>query len=107
MGLEAAKSRSATAEERIEIQRLLSEGIDAGGCGWSMQRFGKNSIQSDYDGTPMPTDLMTDEDCLALAEVLCERDEGLIQLTIGTAEGDFAAGVEGNPTTNSWSSWLR
>ena len=97
MGLEAAKSRSATAEERIEIQRLLSEGIDAGGCGWSMQRFGKNSIQSDYDGTPMPTDLMTDEDCLALAEVLCERDEGLIQLTIGTAEGDFAAGVEGNP----------
>ena len=97
MGLEAAKSRSATAEERIEIQRLLSEGIDAGGCGWSMQRFGKNSIQSDYDGTPMPTDVMTDEDCLALAEVLCERDEGLIQLTIGTAEGDFTAGVEDNP----------
>ncbi len=96
MGLEAAKSRGATDEERREIQRLLSEGIEAGGCGWSIQRFGKNSVQSDYDGTPMPTDLMTDEDVLALAEVLRERDEGLIQITQSTAEGDFAANVEGN-----------
>ena len=96
MGLEAAKSRGATDEERREIQRLLSEGIEAGGCGWSIQGFGKNSVQSDYDGTPMPTDLMTDEDVLALAEVLRERDEGLIQITQSTAEGDFAANVEGN-----------
>ena len=81
MGLEAAKSRPATPEERKEMQRLLNEAMDAGACGFSIQRFGKNSIQADYDGTPMVTDTMVDEDILALAEVLRERDEGFIQIT--------------------------
>ena len=35
MGLEAAKSRPATAAERKEMQRLLHEGMDAGLCGFS------------------------------------------------------------------------
>jgi N-acyl-D-aspartate/D-glutamate deacylase len=81
MGLEAAKSRPATAEERAEMQRLLSEAMDAGACGFSVQRLGPNSLQADVDGTPMPTDCMADEDVLALAEVLAERDEGFIQIT--------------------------
>jgi len=81
MGLEAAKSRPATAEERKEMQRLLHEGMDAGLCGFSIQRLGRNSTQADYDGTPMVTDTMVDEDILALAEVLAERDEGFIQIT--------------------------
>ena len=42
MGLEAAKSRPATDKERREIQRLLGEGMDAGACGWSIQRLGEN-----------------------------------------------------------------
>jgi N-acyl-D-amino-acid deacylase len=81
MGLDAAKSRGATPDERREMQRLLAEGLDAGACGWSVQRFGANSAQADYDGTPMVTDTMQDEDALALAEVLRERDEGYIQIT--------------------------
>ena len=81
MGLEAAKSRGATPEERKEMQRLLGEALDAGACGWSVQRMGSTSNQADYDGTPMVTDTMTDEDVLALAEVLRERDEGVIQIT--------------------------
>ena len=40
MGLEAAKSRPATAAERKEMQRLLHEGMDAGLCGFSIQRLG-------------------------------------------------------------------
>ncbi len=35
-----------------------------------------NSVQADFDGSPMVTDTMVDEDILALAEVLAERDEG-------------------------------
>ena len=35
MGLEAAKTRPATSEERKEMQRLLHEGMDAGLCGFS------------------------------------------------------------------------
>jgi N-acyl-D-aspartate/D-glutamate deacylase len=81
MGLEAAKSRPATAAERAEMQRLLSEAMDAGACGFSVQRLGPHSLQADVDGTPMPTDCMADEDVFALAEVLRQRDEGFIQIT--------------------------
>ena len=85
MGLEAAKSRPATDQERKEMQRLLHEGMEAGLAGFSIQRLGPDSVQADFDGTPMVTDTMVDADILALAEVLAERDEGSIQIT--QAEG--------------------
>ena len=81
MGLEAAKSRPATPEEQKEMQRLLHEAMDAGASGFSIQRLGENSLQADYDGTPMPTDCMADEDILVLADVLRERGEGFVQIT--------------------------
>ena len=40
MGLEAAKTRPATEAERAEMARLLDEGMDAGLCGFSIQRLG-------------------------------------------------------------------
>jgi N-acyl-D-amino-acid deacylase len=89
MGLEAAKSRPATEKERQEMQRLLEESMNAGGCGFSCQRLGNGfiSVQRDYDGTPMVTDTMAEEDLLAFAEVLGRRKEGFIQLT--QASEDF------------------
>ena len=81
MGIDDAKNREPTKEEITEMCRLLEEGLDAGGCGWSVQRLGKASAQRDYDGTPMVTDEMSDELCLAFAEVLGRREEGAIQLT--------------------------
>jgi len=85
MGLEAAKSRPATDQERKEMQRLLHEGMEAGLAGFSIQRLGPDSVQADFDGSPMVTDTMVDDDILALAEVLAQRDEGSIQIT--QAEG--------------------
>ncbi len=89
MGLEAAKSRPATEKERQEMQRLLEESMNAGGCGFSCQRLGNGfiSVQRDYDGTPMVTDTMAEEDLVAFAEVLGRRKEGFIQLT--QASEDF------------------
>ncbi len=84
MGLEAAKTRPATEQERAEMRRLLAEGMDAGLCGFSIQRLGRHSGQADYDGSPMVTDTMVDEDILNLAQVLRERDEGFIQITQAT-----------------------
>ena len=84
MGLEAAKSRPATEAERQEMQRLLDQGMDAGLCGFSIQRLGPDSTQADYDGSPMVTDIMDDADILNLAEVLRQRDEGFIQITQST-----------------------
>ncbi|MGB5146101.1 MAG: amidohydrolase family protein [Porticoccaceae bacterium] len=92
MGLEAAKSRPANAAERAEMKRLLHEAMDAGMCGFSIQRLGPNSTQADFDGTPMVTDTMCDEDILNLAEVLRERGEGHIQITQAT--GDIKADLE-------------
>ena len=66
------------------MARLLDEGMDAGLCGFSIQRLGRNSVQADFDGSPMVTDTMCDEDILNLARVLRERDEGFIEITQAT-----------------------
>ena len=84
MGLEAAKTRPATEAERAEMRRLLAQGLDAGLCGFSIQRLGRHSGQADFDGSPMVTDTMCDEDILNLARVLRERDEGFIEITQDT-----------------------
>src|SRR5271155_3394500 len=84
MGLEAAKTRPATESERAEMRRLLREGMEAGLCGFSTQPRGPDSTQADFDGSPMVTDIMCDEDILNLAEVLRARDEGFVEITQAT-----------------------
>ncbi len=92
MGLEKAKAGTPASEaERKEMARLLHEGMDAGLCGFSIQRLGPDSVQADFDGSPMVTDIMCDEDILNLAQVLADRDEGFIQITQGT--GDIRADI--------------
>ncbi|MGD9601591.1 MAG: amidohydrolase family protein [Gammaproteobacteria bacterium] len=83
MGLEEAKRRDPTPAELAEMCRLIEVGMDAGACGWSVQKLGDGfmSIQRDYDGTPMVTDMMSNETCIAFAEVLRKRGEGHIQIT--------------------------
>ncbi|MGH7964396.1 MAG: N-acyl-D-amino-acid deacylase family protein [Candidatus Binatia bacterium] len=91
MGLDEAKSgRRPTPAEEKEMCRLLHEGMDAGGCGWSAQRLGPDSVQRDYDGTPMVTDIMYNETAAAFARVLGERNEGFMQMTYISATGDVA-----------------
>ena len=85
MGLEAAKAgRMPSADEMGEIKRVVHEAMDAGMMGWSCQRLGQQSMQADFDGTPMPTDMMPDETLFALADVLAERGEGFIELINAT-----------------------
>jgi len=91
MGLEAAKTRPANDRERAEMARLLHEGMDAGLCGFSIQRLGPDSVQADYDGSPMVTDTMCDEDIFNLARVLRERDEGFMEITQATDPADNSA----------------
>jgi N-acyl-D-amino-acid deacylase len=82
MGLDDAKSgRKPTEKEEREMCRLLNEGMDAGGCGWSAQRLGRNSVQMDYDGTPMVTDVMHNKTAIAFAQVLADRNDGFTQMT--------------------------
>ena len=96
LGLEGAKSgRAATPDEQTEMNRLISEAMDAGMMGFSFQRFGKNSVQSDFDGTPMPTDLVPDETLLAFSDLLGQRGDGFIQL-VNAKGGDVV-----NNTSNA------
>jgi len=82
MGLERAKAGELpTDAEHAEMCRVLSEAMDAGASGVSAQRMGEESRQRDYDGTPMVSDLMHDETMLALADVLADRNDGVIQYT--------------------------
>ena len=80
MGGDEAKSRRPTEEELQEMVRLINEAMDAGACGWSAQVLGVNSVQRDYDGTPMITDMLSDHEVLTFAQVLRDRDEGFIEL---------------------------
>ncbi len=84
LGLEDAKAgRRPTDAEHAELRRLLNEAMDAGGCGWSAQRMmpdGPASVQRDFDGSPMPTDVMHDDTCREFARVLRERNDGFMQM---------------------------
>lgn len=95
MGLEEAKKRAPTEAEERELCRLLDEAMDAGGCGWSAQRLdpkGPACLQRDFDGSPMVSDLMSDDTCYALARALGRRNEGFLQMTLTTdsQQKDFA-----------------
>ncbi len=92
MGFDAAKAGARpTDAQHAELRRLLHEAMDAGGCGWSAQRMlpsGPACVQRDFDGSPMPTDVMHDDTCRALAGVLRERNEGFMQMLL--VSGDNA-----------------
>jgi N-acyl-D-aspartate/D-glutamate deacylase len=70
MGWESAKTRRPTEAELQEMCRLIHEAMDAGACGWSAQVLGAKSIQRDYDGTPMITDLLSEHEVLTFAKIL-------------------------------------
>ena len=71
LGLEDAKAgRMPTHEEHDRLAVMLDAAMQAGGCGWSAQRLppsGPAAVQRDWDGTPMPTDVMHDETCRVFA----------------------------------------
>jgi N-acyl-D-aspartate/D-glutamate deacylase len=69
------------------MRRLLNEAMDAGACGWSAQRLvpdGPSSVQRDFDGSPMNTDVMHDETCMEMAKVLGARGDGFQELTLSS-----------------------
>jgi N-acyl-D-aspartate/D-glutamate deacylase len=100
MGLEEAKTgRRFTEGEKQSIRQVINQAMDAGACGWSLQHLGRTSIQPDFDGTPMATDIMDEENILFLGSLLAERNEGFIQLTYvpdnpGDIEGDQQTHIE-------------
>jgi N-acyl-D-aspartate/D-glutamate deacylase len=88
LGLDDAKAgKKPTDAQHVELARLFEKSLDAGGCGWSAQRLppgGPLSVQPDYDGTPMVTDVMHDETCEVFARALAKRNAGFMQMAMST-----------------------
>merc|ERR1719174_2030921 len=80
MGLENARKRPATSEEMDKMKECLRDAMEAGACGFSVQKAGKFSAQRDFDGEPMATDTMAKEDLYAFGSVLSEIGRGFIQV---------------------------
>jgi len=80
MGVEA-KGRRPSAGDMREIGRLINEAMDAGAVGISMSVMGEaGNSHVDSDGAPMPTDLLHPDDVVAIARIVGERGEGLVQM---------------------------
>ena len=112
LGVEGAKSgRMPTDDEHALLAQLLHDAMNAGGCGWSAQRLpptGPAAVQRDWDGTPMPTDMMNDETCRVFARVLAERNQGVVQMTLTTddvrhdmAHLEEIASISGRPVLHN------
>lgn len=81
MGVDAAKSRRPTPAEMAEMHRLINEAMDAGAIGISMSAMGADgNSHVDFDGTPMPTDVVDHEVILDIGRAVVERGEGVIQV---------------------------
>jgi N-acyl-D-amino-acid deacylase len=83
-GFDDAKKRFPNQKEMDTIIRLYHEAVDAGAAGWSAQRLvpeSRVSVQRDYDGTPMITDILPDEFYLTMAKAMADKGDGCIQFT--------------------------
>ena len=95
-GFDDAKKRFPNKQEMDTIIGHYKEAVQAGAAGWSAQRLvpeGRASVQRDYDGTPMITDILPDEFYIDMAKAMNDVGQGCIQFTqSGAAESSF--GVE-------------
>jgi N-acyl-D-amino-acid deacylase len=84
MGNEAARDPNykATSEQIAEMKRLLREGLEAGGFGFSATFSMANR---DYDGGYLPTQVTPREEYLEMARVLRDYNRGSIEWTMGPA----------------------
>ncbi len=83
-GVDEAKKNFPGEREMFQLKRILHDAMDAGAFGWSAQRLvpeSRASVQRDYDGTPMITDILPDDFYIELAKSLGEKDDGCIQFT--------------------------
>ncbi len=80
MGVDAAKTRRPTADEIAEMRRIVGEAMDLGAAGVSVSLMGTGNSHRDFDGSPMPSDIMEIDDVVAVCQELSDRNLGVIQV---------------------------
>ena len=79
-GIDEAKLRRPTEKELERMKAIMFEALDHGCCGFSYQRCGVPSVQPDYDGSPMITDLLPDREIIQFGAWLGEYGRGFIEM---------------------------
>ena len=54
--------------------------MDLGAAGVSVSLMGEGNSHRDFDGSPMPSDIMDVDDVIAVCRELTDRDQGMIQV---------------------------
>jgi N-acyl-D-aspartate/D-glutamate deacylase len=75
MGSEASE-RAATADEIKSMQGLLDQGMRDGAVGFSTSQL---DVHADHEGKPIPSNLATSEEIVALASVLANYNQGIME----------------------------
>ena len=89
MGIERAKESLIAAENELNLMKsILHDSMKAGAFGWSASR---TLLNRPDDGGFIPSQLASNEECLALAQVLAQFGVGHIGWTRGAAERPFSA----------------
>jgi N-acyl-D-amino-acid deacylase len=97
-GVDNAKAYRVTDDQLDAMCRLLVEGMEAGGCGFSAQIAGDlGNVQLDYDGTPMVTDCMTEREVVAFSRAMGSMGRGVAQLTGELDSAALMARESGRP----------
>ena len=98
VGTDEAKHRAATDDELQQMCYLITEGMEAGGCGISAQINGvEGNVQLDYDGTPMVTDCMSERDLAAFSQAMGSTGRGVAQITGNMDIAEIVARQSGRP----------
>jgi N-acyl-D-aspartate/D-glutamate deacylase len=72
-----ASTRAASADEILAMQQVLREAMQGGAHGFSTSQI---ELHQAHDGRPVPSNLATDDEVIALCAVLAEFDRGAIEI---------------------------
>lgn len=98
VGVDKAKAQRVSDSELEEMCQVMTEAVEAGGCGWSSQITGElGNVQLDYDGTPMVTDCMTEREIVAFSRALRSLGRGTTQITGSLDTAALIARESGRP----------
>jgi N-acyl-D-aspartate/D-glutamate deacylase len=75
MGKEASE-RAATPDEIVQMAALVDQGMSQGAVGFSTSQL---DVHADHEGKPIPSNLASPEEILALTTVLASYDEGILE----------------------------
>jgi N-acyl-D-aspartate/D-glutamate deacylase len=77
-----ASVRVATVDEIAEMQRVLRQALDDGGFGFSSSQL---DVHADHDGRPVPSNLASADELVALSDVLARYPGSVIEFTPQTS----------------------